>query len=159
MAPSITNGAVIPLQRRPATNVSVFQVPNGTRPINRSPRGQRPCRRAILVFTDVSSIKTRQEESSKPCSRTQRRRARATSARVCSAARRLFFKGDVMALKKTPKRAAAARYTSLLHRHDEFVERPVWLFINQSEYLFCIVLQRRLAPTARIGRTEPILPP
>jgi hypothetical protein len=39
------NGAVISSQRRAATNVSVFQVPNGTRPINRSPCGQRPYRR------------------------------------------------------------------------------------------------------------------
>src|SRR6266481_4559609 len=42
MAPSITKGAVISSQRRPATNVSVSQVPNGTRPINRSPHGHRP---------------------------------------------------------------------------------------------------------------------
>ena len=42
IAPSITKGAVISSQRRPATKVSVSQVPNGTRPINRSPRGHRP---------------------------------------------------------------------------------------------------------------------
>src|SRR5450759_1199360 len=159
MAPSITNGAVISSQRRPATNVSVFQVPNGTRPINRSPRGQRPYRRAMLVFTDFSSTKTRQEESSRPCSRIQRRRARATSARFCSAARRLFFKGDVVALERTPKRAAAAGNPPLPHCNDELVERPVRLFIDQSEYPFRVVLQRGPAPAARLGRTDSVLPP
>ncbi len=162
MAPSITNGAVIASQRRPATNVSVFQVPNGTRPTNRSPRAQRPYRRAMLVFTDVSSIssmKTRQEESSRPCSRIQRRRARATSARFCSAARRVFFKGDIVPREKTPKCAAAAGNPSLPHCHDELVECPVRLFIDQSENLFRVGLQRGPAPAARLGRTNSVLPP
>src|SRR5450759_128813 len=157
MAPSITNGAVISSQRRPATNVSVFQVPNGTRPINRSPRGQRPYRRAMLVFTDVSSMKTRQEESSRPCSRIQRRRARATSVRFCTAARRVFFKGDIVAREKTPKCAAAAGNPSLPHCHDELVECPVRLFIDQSEYPFRVGLQRGPAPTARLGCADSLL--
>jgi len=50
----------------------------------------------MLVLTAVSSIKTRWAGSSRPCSRIQRRRARATSAPLPFAARRLFFKGDVM---------------------------------------------------------------
>lgn len=45
----------------------------------------------MLVLTEVSSMNTRLDVSSKPCSLIQRRRARATSARSCSAARRLFF--------------------------------------------------------------------
>src|ERR1035437_5937300 len=159
MAPPITNGAVIQSQRRPATNVSVFPAPNGTRPISRPPRGQRPYRRAMLVFPDVSSMKTRQEESSRPCSRIQRRRARATSARFCSAARRVFFKGDVVTIEKTPKRAAAAGNPSLPHCHDELVERPVRLFIDQSENLFRVGLHRGLAPTARFGRADSLLLP
>jgi hypothetical protein len=44
-----------------------------------------------LVVTAVSSINTRRAESSQPCSRIQRRRARATSARFRSAARKLFL--------------------------------------------------------------------
>ena len=57
----------------------------------RSPRGQRPLSRTILVLAAVSSTKTSRAGSNMPCSRIQRRRARATSARSCSAARRLFF--------------------------------------------------------------------
>ena len=38
LTPSITHGAVIPLQRRAPTKVIVFQWPLGTRPIKRSPR-------------------------------------------------------------------------------------------------------------------------
>lgn len=59
--------------------------------ISRSPRRQRPRSRTMLVEVEVSWINTRRAGSNIPCSRIQRRRARATSARSCSAARRLFF--------------------------------------------------------------------
>ena len=39
MAPLIIMGRVMASQRRAATNVNVFQAPNGTRPITRSPLG------------------------------------------------------------------------------------------------------------------------
>src|SRR4249920_2827116 len=58
-----------------------------------------PFRRTMLVVTAVSSINTRRAGSSNPCSRTQRRRARATSARFRSAADRLFFNSDAVASK------------------------------------------------------------
>src|SRR6202030_323523 len=45
--------------------------------------------------------------SSIPCSRIQRRRARATSARCRSAACSTFFERDVVSVEKTPERAAA----------------------------------------------------
>src|SRR6266568_3415193 len=45
----------------------------------------------MLVLVAVSSINTNRVGSSIPCSRTQRRRARATSGHPCSAARRLFL--------------------------------------------------------------------
>jgi hypothetical protein len=45
----------------------------------------------MLVVTAVSSINTRWAGSRKPCSRIQRWRPRATSARLRSAARRLFL--------------------------------------------------------------------
>jgi hypothetical protein len=51
-----------------------------------------------------------------PCSRIQRRRARATSARSCSAARSAFFEGDLVALKEAPHRGATASYLVLAHR-------------------------------------------
>src|SRR6202023_1035984 len=86
MAPSITIGAVILLWRKAATNVIVCHAPSGTAPITRAPRGARPLSRTILVVTADSSINTSRAGSSMPCSRIQRRRARATSARCCSAA-------------------------------------------------------------------------
>src|SRR6516162_9367136 len=47
----------------------------------------------MWVFTEVSSINTRWVESSSRCSRIQRRRARATSARSCSLACRALWDG------------------------------------------------------------------
>src|ERR1700726_2721713 len=70
----------------------VFQCPCGTRSTSLTPRGPRPRSRTMFVLTAVSSRNTSRAGSSRPCSRIQRRRARATSARCCSAARRLFFK-------------------------------------------------------------------
>src|SRR5215813_4955969 len=99
----------MPLRRSAATKVMVFQCPCGTRPIRRSPRGQRPLSRTILVLAAVSSTKTSRAGSNMPCSRIQRRRARATSARSCSAACRLFFESNLVTLKEawTDQRAAA----------------------------------------------------
>jgi hypothetical protein len=57
MAPSTTQGALIPLQRRAPTKVIVFQWPFGTRPTKRSPRTQRPLNRTIFVLAAVSSMK------------------------------------------------------------------------------------------------------
>ncbi len=64
--------------------------PCGTDAISRSPRRQRPLSRTMFVLVAVSSINTSRAGSSMPCSRTQRRGARATSARFCSAAWGLF---------------------------------------------------------------------
>src|SRR5262249_27574521 len=96
MAPLISIGATMPVGRKPAMSVTVSQCPIGTSPIRRCPRGLQPLSRTMLVVTAVSSMNTRCAGSSSPCSRTQRRRARATSARFRSSARRLFFEGDAV---------------------------------------------------------------
>ena len=57
-------------------------------------------------------------ETSIPCSRIQRRRARATSARCRSAACRLFFKRDFVAIQTSPKRVTAGKNTSLAQLCD-----------------------------------------
>ena len=44
--------------------------------------------------------------SNLPCSRIHRRRARATSARSCSAARNVFFERDLVTPKEPPYRGA-----------------------------------------------------
>src|SRR5262252_8322790 len=105
----------------------------------------------MLVFTEVSSINTRWVESSSRCSRIQRRRARATSARSCSLACRTFFKSDAVAHQKTKQRRAAPRYSALVHRRDKLIQRPVPLLLNKPNNLFGVLLQRRAASTARLG--------
>src|SRR5208282_6298287 len=149
MGPSTTNGAVIPLRRRAPTKVIVFQWPCGTRPTNRSPRAQRPLSRTIFVLAAVSSMNTSRAGSNMPCSRIQRRRARATSARSCSAARRLFFKRDPVTLEEAPRRGATAANPLLAHRTNHLIQRQVRLLRNQPQQKIRMRLQRRGAPTPR----------
>ena len=111
------------------------------------------------MLVAVSSINTSRVVSRKPCCRSQRRRARATSARCCSAARRLFFERDAMAIKKSPERAAAARNPSLSHRCNNLVQRSVRLLGNQGKDALAIVFQNRTATAARFRRTHPVITP
>src|SRR5262245_13541915 len=148
----------MPLRRSAATKVMVFQWPCGTRPISLSPRGQRPLSRTILVLAAVSSTKTRWAGSNMPCSRIQRWRARATSARSCSAACRLFFESDVVMLEEAPHRAAAARNLVPVHRQNRLVQGQVWPSRNQTQQKICMLLQRRDAPAPRLSRTAARLP-
>src|SRR5450759_814898 len=152
IAPSSTKGAVIPLWRRAATKVMVFQCPCGTRPTSRSPRGQRPLSRTIFVLAAVSSMNTNLVESSMPCSRIQRRRARATSARSCSAARRRFFESDLVSSEKPPERGAAACDPPLAHSGKHFIQRQIRLLRNQGEQPIRVLLQWRSASSARHRR-------
>src|SRR6516225_3221483 len=138
MAPLMTIGATMPVRRRPAINVTVSQRPMGASATSRSPQGLQPLRRTILVVIAVSSINTRRVVSSQPCSRIQRRRARATSARFRSSARRLFFEGDVMASEKARKRAAASGDTSPMQDRNDLIQRKVPLLADQGEDLLRI---------------------
>src|SRR5215470_16330332 len=117
----------------------------------------------MLVLTAVSSIKTRWAGSSSPCSRIQRRRARATSARCRSAACRLFFKGDVVTLEEPPQRAPAAANSPFAQRCEQFLEGGIWLFFNKLQYQCHVFFQPRCAPPARFWRRAacftPMLPP
>src|SRR5487761_960545 len=88
-------------------NVKVFQRPYGTLATSRSPRGQRPEWRTILVVTDVSSIKTSRFARKDDCSAFSAVRAAATSGRSCSAACSVFFKRDAVPLVKSPNRGSA----------------------------------------------------
>src|SRR6202163_1935013 len=135
MAPSITIDAVILLWRKAATNVIVCHAPSGTAPITRTPRGARPLSRTMLVLTAVSSITTSRAGSSMPCSRIQRRRARATSARCRSAACRLFFKRDVAAIEKAPQRTAAGFNPPFAQLCDDLYQSQILLFFNQGQDL------------------------
>ena len=150
IGPSITKGATIPSWRSPTTRVMVFQWPWGTDPTNRSPRGQRPRSLTKLVLVAVSSINTNLAGSSRPCLRIQRRRARATSARSCSLARRLFFDGDIMSLEKSPDRGATAWNSLLAHRRNDLIQGQIRLLGYQSQQPFHLLLQRRRTPAAQL---------
>src|SRR6266446_5040238 len=148
MAPSTTIGAVILLWRKAATKVIVSHAPSGTVPITLLPRTARPLSRTMFVLTAVSSINTSRAGSSMPCSRIQRRRARATSARCRSAACRLFFEGDAVSVEKTPERAAAGSNPPPAQLCNRLQQSQVWLFGNQSQYLRRKLFQRRNASAA-----------
>src|SRR6516162_4066550 len=159
IAPSITIGAVILSWRRAATKVIVSPDPSGTVPITLTPFGARPLSRTRFVLTAVSSINTSRAGSRKPCSRIQRRRARATSARCRSAACRVFFKGDVVAIEKTPERAAAGSNPLLAQLCNGLLKRQVWMLSNHSQDLGRKLFKRRNASAARLRRGAVIIAP
>src|SRR6516162_1003811 len=156
MAPLISIGATMPARRRPAINVTVSQRPMGTSANSRSPRGFHPFRRTILVVIAVSSMNTRRVVSSQPCSRIQRRRARATSARFRSAARRLFFEGDAVASEEARKRAAASGDTAPMQCRNDLIQRKVPLLPDHGEDLLRVFLQRGSAPATRYWFAAPV---
>src|ERR1700692_3768072 len=124
------------------------------------PRGQRPQSRTILVVTAVSSINTSRAGSSMPCSRVQRRRPRATAARCCSSARRLFFfEGDLVSLEKSRDRAVTGSYPPFTQFRDDLPQRQVRLLAHESQYLLRVLFQRRNASSARFRRTTASLVP
>ena len=81
-------------------------------------------------------------ECARLCSLIQRRRARATSARSCSAARNAFFERDLVTLKEPPHRGAAAWNLVPTHRRNHFIQRQVRLLIDQGEQKLRMLLQR-----------------
>ena len=92
-------------------------------------------------------MNTSRAGSNMPCSRIQRRRARATSARFCSAAYRVFFEADVAASEEPPHRAAAACDPAFAHRRDDLVQRQVrWLAIRPSRNSACCSSGEMLPP-------------
>ena len=137
----------------------VSQFPSGTRPINLTPRGARPLSRTILVLTAVSSMNTSRAGSSMPCSRIQRRRARATSARSRSAACRLFFEGDVVSTEKPRKRTLAGSNAPLAQFRNRLHQSQVRMARNHSQDPRRTLLQRRYASSARLRRRAPALAP
>ena len=156
-------GSDNPVVAQAATKVIVFQCPCGTDAINRSPRGQRPLSRTMFVLVAVSSINTSRAGSSMPCSRLQRRRARATSARFCSAACRLFFKANIVSIKETLESAPTAGDALFSHGGENLLEGQIRLFGNQSQDPVRVLFQWRNTPAApfrrRASRLTPALAP
>ena len=81
----------MPSWRSPAMKVSVFQCPCGTLSISASPLVCQPWVRVMLVFAQVSSMKTIRLGSTQRWTQRQRARRRTTSGRSCSLAKSVFF--------------------------------------------------------------------
>ena len=156
IAPSITKGATIPSWRNPATKVIVFQCPCGTDATNRSPRGQRPLSRTMFVLVAVSSINTSRAGSSMPCSRLQRRWARATSARFCSAACRLFFKADIVSIKETLESAPTAGDALFSHDGENLLEGQIRLLAIRAKIQSECSSNGETLPPLRFGAALPV---
>ena len=103
----------------------------------------------------VSSMNTNAVESSRCCWRIQRRRARATSARFCSLAYRLFFKADVVTLEEAPDGGAAALDPPLVHRRDDFLQRQIRLLLDQGQQPSRMFLQGRAASASWLAAARP----
>ena len=128
----------------------------GASATRRPPQGLQPFRRAILVVTAVSSMNTRRVVSSKPCSRIQRRRARATSARLRSSARRLFFECNAMTGEESRQCAAARRDPPLTKYRNELVQGKIPLLADKGENPLRMLLQRRRTPSMGHRFARPI---
>jgi hypothetical protein len=159
MGPSIIIGATTRSWRKAAMKVIVFQDWCGTRPTTSTPRALRPRSRTILVLSAVSSMNTSRAGSSSPCSRIQRRRARATSARCCSAARKTFFERDVVSLEKPGDCTLARSNAPLPQFGNGFFQGQIRPFGNQAQYLLGMLFQRRGAAPARLRFATPAVLP
>src|SRR6267154_423772 len=154
MAPSSTKGAVTRLLRNAAMNVTVFQFPCSTFWTSRSPCGARPYRRVIVVDTLVSSMNTSLLGSSLFCRRCNALRAAATSGRSCSAARKLFFKGQLQMMQKPRDRRLSDRDLFLRQSIFEFGQRDVRLLRYQLPHQILVRRQREIFIAAEFGRVD-----
>ncbi len=111
----------------------------------------------MLVVIAVSSINTRRAGSSNPCSRTQRRRARATSARFRSAADRLFFDSNAMASKEPRECAPASWNSPLVQGRNSLIQREVRLLTDEGEDPLRVLLQWRNTPSTGYWLAGPVV--
>ncbi len=119
--------------RKAAIKVELCQWPCGMALIQRWPTGQRPWRRAILVFKPVSLIKTRWRTSQSGCCLRQSFRAALTSGRSCSAARVVFFIAQTELFQTVPQSGNANGNVQVFQTPFlEFIEGQIRLRCNPS---------------------------
>src|SRR5271167_3260683 len=135
-------------------NVTVFQFPCSTFWTSRSPCGARPYRRVIVVETLVSSMNTSFLGSRFLCSRCNALRAAATSGRSCSAARRLFFKGQLQMMQKPGDRRLANRDLFLPQSVLEFGQRNIRLLRYHLPHQIFVRRQREILVAAEFRRLD-----
>src|SRR6516164_10359331 len=70
-----------------------------------------------------------------------------------------FFKGDVVSIEKTPKRATAGLDPSFAQFYERLVQSQIRLFAHHSQNLRRKYFQRRDAPAAGFRRGAPLLIP
>ena len=102
--------------RTPAMKVVVLQCLCGRLATSRAPRRQRPCRRASLVLSPVSSRKINRVGSSAGWRSAQAARAVLTAGRRCSSAWPVFFCTSAPAADRTPTACQGARPAGLSGR-------------------------------------------
>src|ERR1700739_3911506 len=79
----------------------------------------------------------------------------ACSRNVCSlpfSSLQAFFKGDVVAVEKTPERAAAGANPPLAQLCKRLRQGQVWMLSNHSQDLGRELFERRNASAARLRR-------
>ena len=101
IGPLKTQGASIRSARRAAMKVNLRQWPCGARPGRRLPRGPQPLTGAMLVFTQVSSMKTSLPGSIRPWCRRHRTRLAAICGRSVSLVSTHFFEAEALGVHET----------------------------------------------------------
>jgi len=97
--------------------------------------------------------------SSRGCSRFQLARAVRTSSRSCSAACRLFFESDVVALAEPPHRTGANRNAAPAQPATNFFQRQVRFGGDQLQQPLLVSIQRRALAAHGLGGHRSSLPP
>src|ERR1700686_509273 len=92
--------------------------------------------------------------SSLVCRRCNVLRAAATSWRSCSAARRLFFKGQLQMMQKPRDRRLADRNPLLCQSGPELCQRDVRLLRHQLPNQILVRRQREILVAAKLGRAD-----
>src|ERR1700737_4100310 len=113
----------------------------------------------MLVFAHVSSMNTRRLGSSCFWSSCQRVRSAAMSGRSCSAARTIFFKGDLLLGEESPNRARADPDISGGKLAPYVMKRQIGRRRDAGEQPVSLVFETRIAlPAHRLGPDAPGLP-
>lgn len=130
------------------TKVVVFQWPCGTAIRSRSPRGQRPWRRAMLVEAQVSSMKTRCSGSRSGWLSNQSCRRFMTSGQFCSLACADFFERDLVPIEEAPEPSDAAAHAFGLQSGPDLCERDVTVACDDVQDRRAMALEAVRVPVA-----------
>src|SRR3546814_10779033 len=126
--------------RRAARKVSVRQWPCGALPISRWPRGPQPRSGAMLVFAQVSSMKTKRLGSMLAWRARHLQRRLATSGRSCSAAKAVFFEAEPLGVEEIPHRLPPHLDTP---RRSEEHTSELQSLMRISYAVFCLKTQKK----------------